>query len=94
MVWLGNSELVDVVAAVEKARSDMGRGYFWYGLGNGFLVVSDSGLTDIGYENLAGHVRRHVDTKLWDVKVAVSEAVPQLSYEGRTFLRITPKERK
>lgn len=92
MVWLGNSDLVKVVDAIERARSDMGRGFFWYGLGNGFLVVSDSGLTDTGYENLAWRVKRHIDPKLWDVEVAVNEAVPQLNYKGRTFLRITPRE--
>lgn len=92
MVWLGNSDLVNVVAAVERARSDMGRGFFWYGLGNGFLVVSDPGLTDTGYENLAWRVKLRVDPKLWDVEVAVNEAVPQIGYKGQMFLRITPKE--
>lgn len=94
MVWLGNSELVNAIVAIERARSDMGRGLLWYGLGSGFLVVADFGLTDTGYENLAWHVKRHVDPKLWDVEVAVNEAVPQLGYKGRMFLRITPKEEK
>lgn len=91
MVWLANSDLVNVVDAIEKARSDMGRGFLRSGLGNRFLVVSDSGLTDTGYENLAWHVKRHIDPKLWDVEVAVDEAVPQLGHRRQMFLRITPR---
>ena len=94
MIWFGISDLVNLVVDIEKAGTDLGRGFLRYGLGNGFLVVSDSGLTDTGYENLAWHVKRHIDPKLWDAEVAVNEAVPQLSYKGRMFLRITPKERK
>lgn len=95
MVWLENSELVDVLVAIEKERACMGHGYFRYGLGNGFLVVTDPVLTTrVGYENFAWRVRRYVDPKLWDVEVAVSDAVPQLAYKGRVFLRITPKEGK
>lgn len=92
MIWFGNSDLVNAVVAIERARTDMGRGFFWYGLGNGFLVVSDPGLTDTGYENLAWYVKRRMDPKLWDVEVAVDEAVPQLGHRGRMFLRITPRE--
>lgn len=95
MVWLENSELVDVLVAIEKERAYTGRGYFRYGLGDGFLVVEDPVLTTrVGYENFAWRVRRYVNPKLWDVEVEVSEAIPQLGYKGRTFLRITPKERK
>lgn len=90
MTILAWEEIKDLIYAIDRARSDMGRGLFWYGLGNGFLVVADSGLTDTGYENLAWRVRQRVDPKLWDVEVAVNEAVPQLNYKGRMFLRITP----
>lgn len=54
--------------AVERARSDMGRGFFWYYLRPDCVLVRDPGLTDVGYLNLADHVRRHVDRKRWSVE--------------------------
>lgn len=67
MIRLSWNEIKSLIDAVERARSDMGRGFFWYYLHLDIIFVRDPGLTDIGYANLAGYVRRYVDTKRWHV---------------------------
>lgn len=67
MIHLSWHEIKNLIDAVERARSDMGRGFFWYYLHLDGILVRDPGLTDTGYSNLAARVRRHVDAKRWRV---------------------------
>lgn len=67
MIHLSWHEIKNLIDAVERARSYMGRGFFWYYLHLDGILVRDPGLTDTGYSNLAGYVRRHVDAKRWRV---------------------------
>ena len=67
MVRLSSTDITDAVNAVEAARRDMGRGFFWYTLEDGSIVVRDNGLTDTGYMNLAVLTRKRINLSTWFV---------------------------
>lgn len=63
-----STDISTLVADVEKARFDMGRGFFLYRLREDGIQVVDRALTDTGRRNLAAHVRDHINLGVWNVR--------------------------
>lgn len=64
------TDISTLIADVEKARSDMGRGFFLYRLREDGIQVVDRALTGIGRRNLSAHVRDHINLAVWNVRLS------------------------